>query len=108
MPAGELTESKDTRQVHFQHCRPIVVGKLDRGSATNDSGVVNQDIETSKMIDCFFDEVFSGLRLAQITRYRKSMLDLFASGMRRVGVAVAGDPRARFAKRDGDSSTESS
>src|SRR5688500_214744 len=104
--ACELAETKDTRQIHLEHGGPIFVCKLNRGCATNNACVVDHNVETSKMIDRFFDEMFGSLWLAQVPGYRMGLFDLLASCVRRMRVAVAGYSSAGLAKRDGNSSAE--
>ena len=101
---------KYTRQVYFQHSGPIYVRILDGGRATNDAGVVDENVETAKTIECLVDETARSLRLSEIAR--NTMRDAarlsnrFASCLRRMAVAVTRDLRAGFGKGDGDSRTQ--
>ena len=110
MLSCELTETKHTREVYFQHRGPIDVRVFDSGRATNDAGVVDENVQTSKTIECLVDEIARSLRLSEIAgntmRDAGRLSNHFASCLRRMAVAVTRDLRAGFGKGDGDSRTQ--
>ena len=50
----------------------MVARPIDRGSATNRTSVIDQDIEATKVIECLLDDLFCRLRLSKIPGYWKS------------------------------------
>ena len=51
LPPGSLRQTKHTREIDFDNCRPVFFRKIDCGRAANHAGVIDKNIDAAKTIE---------------------------------------------------------
>jgi hypothetical protein len=114
-----LHEAKDAGEIHVNDREPILFRVFGGGSAANDAGIIDEDIDSSEMLDGLFYEARTDFRQANIAHERDGFcaggFELVQRGFRGLAGAMHGDVgaglrqgcrdgRAQAARRAGDQS----
>jgi hypothetical protein len=64
--AGELAEAKDAREVDLDDDVPVGLGIVDRGRATDEACVVDEDVDAAELLEGRVDDMRSRALVGEI------------------------------------------
>ena len=112
LPGSGLGAEEGAAQIVVDDQVPLLFGHVDEGAKGLEAGIVNQDVKTAEMADCFFDEVGGAFLCTDVGRDRDGRaaegFNLVDHGLRAggAGTVVDDDLRSRCGKTEGNTAAQ--
>jgi hypothetical protein len=105
-----LHEAKDAGEINVDDCLPVFFRVIDGGRAADDAGVVDEDVDGSKVLDGLLNQALADICIAHVAGkgdgFCASLGDEFQCGVGSVAGTMDGDAGSGFGQRKGNARAE--